>query len=73
MMRKPQNREMRFYANKQTGKIEIVTTEFGQPLASIEFTQEQAESFARQLVEAIEIVNENRANKSLIIPGMRPN
>lgn len=63
---------MRFFANKNTGVIEVVLLADGLPLGSIAYTQEQAESFARQLVEAIEVVNAHRSRQpqkpSIILP-----
>lgn len=67
MAAKAPHREMRFMANKDTGKIEVVLLYDGQVQGSILYTQEEAESFARQLVEAIEVVNANR-KPGLIIP-----
>jgi len=75
MAEKQPAREMRFMANPSTGNIEVVLLYDGLVHGSIVFTQEQAEGFARQFVEAIEMVNRQTMRRppaggksSLIIP-----
>ncbi len=59
--------ELRIMANQGRREIEIIHLADGVPVASIKFNQEQAESHARQVIEAIEIINAQRS--SLIVPG----
>jgi hypothetical protein len=47
-------REFRFMVNPKIGAIEIVLLYDGLPKGSIRYTQDQAENFARKLVEALD-------------------
>lgn len=59
-------RELRVYANKQSGLIEIVMLRDGDLVDSISYTQEQAEHHARCLIDAIELVNAHGRPKIII-------
>ena len=58
--------ELRTVAHKSSNTVEIVLIQDGHPIGSVCYTQEQAEQHARQVVEAIEIVNANKSK--LILP-----
>lgn len=59
-MSKTPERELRIYANKSTGLIEIILLVDGSQIGSISYTQEQAESHTRLLITAIEMLNEGK-------------
>lgn len=65
-MAKEPARELRIFANQQTGTIEIVVLADGSPVTSIAYTQEEAESHARQVIAAIEHVAAGKSR--LILP-----